>query len=243
MDPSIDVAVAVWCINGIGSDIFVFIIFFFLLYNLVSGRPLTLQEHQVYQKKHPFQFLFKISIIPSRTIESLIYRRAAAVMLRSGRLAAAANEDFNQTPPPSYLVLMEEGLPSYEEAVMVGQEMRLGIVSDEGEDEGEHCYLPSYVEAYRVDEEGTEVAKSKEGTDEASDEVFEEALEEVKLEEVGTEMAVLEVAFGENLNVVKVVEVGTEMTILEGAFGEALDEILQEEEGAESTAVDEVTVA
>ena len=133
---------------------------------------------------------------------------------------AAADESLNQTPPPSYLVLMEEGLPSYEEAVMVGQEMRQGIVSEVVEDEEEHCYLPSYVEAYRVDEEGTEVAKSKEGTDEASDEVFEEALEEVKLEEVGTEMAVLE-----------------------GAFGEALDKDLQEEEGGEITALDEVKVA
>ena len=164
-------------------------------------------------------------------------------MLSSGRLAAAANEDFNQTPPPSYLVLMEEGLPSYEEAVMVGQEMKEGMVSEMVEDEEEHCDLHSYVEAYRVEEEETEVVASKERTAEALDEVFEEALEEVKLEEVGTEMAVLEVAFGENLNVVKVVEVGTEMTVLEGAFGEALDEVLQEEEGAEITAVDEVTVA
>ena len=122
-------------------------------------------------------------------------------MLRSLRLAAAANEDFNQTPPPSYLVLMEEGLPSYEEAVMVGQEMKQGMVSDE--EEG--GYLPSYVEAAREEEE-TEGVASKERTDEALDEVFEEALEEVKLEEVGTEMAVLE-----------------------GAFGAALDKVLQDE--------------
>ena len=75
---------------------------------------------------------------------------------------AAAEEgtsSFHLAPPPSYLVLMEEGLPSYEEAVMVGQEMKQGMVSKVAEDEEEHFYLPSYVEAYRV--EGTEVAASK----------------------------------------------------------------------------------
>ena len=52
-------------------------------------------------------------------------------MSRSPRMAAADEDtsSFSQAPPPSYLVLMEEGLPSYEEAVMVGQEMKQGMVS------------------------------------------------------------------------------------------------------------------
>ena len=76
---------------------------------------------------------------------------------------AAADESLNQTPPPSYLVLMEEGLPSYEEAVMVGQETKQGMVGEVAEDEEEHCYLPSY----RVEE--TEVAASKGGMNKALD--------------------------------------------------------------------------
>ena len=36
--------------------------------------------------------------------------------------ADEGTSSFKQAPPPSYLVLMEEGLPSYEEAVAVGQE-------------------------------------------------------------------------------------------------------------------------
>merc|ERR1719222_1187560 len=110
---------------------------------------------------------------------------------------AAADEgtsSFHLAPPPSYLVLMEEGLPSYMEAVMVMQEMKQGMVSEVAEDEEEHCNLPSSVEAHRV--EGTEVAASK---DEASDKVFEEALEELKLEKVGTEMTSLGEVLEENL--------------------------------------------
>ena len=133
---------------------------------------------------------------------------------------------FHQAPPPSYLVLMEEGLPSYEEAVMVGQGMKQGMVSELAEDGEEQCYLPPSVEAYRV--EGTEVAASKD-----------EALEELKLDEVGTEMTSFCEVLEENLDEVKKVSVGTEMVVLEVACGEALEEGLQEGEGA----LDEVKVA
>ena len=142
---------------------------------------------------------------------------------------AAADEGtsgFHQAPPPSYLVLMEEGLPSYEEAVMVGQETKQGMVSEVAEDEEEHCYLPSY----RV--EGTEVAASNGGMNKALDKVLEEALEEFKLEEVGTEMTFLGEVSEENLDEFKVVKVRTEMVLLEEAFGEALEEGLQGGEGA-----------
>ena len=164
----------------------------------------------------------------TRKIASLIPRRAAAAMLRSRRIAAAdeGTSGFHQAPPPSYLVLMEEGLPSYEEAVMVMQEMKQGMVSEVAVDEEEHCNLPSSVEAHRV--EGTEVAASKD-----------EALEEFKLDEVGTEMTSFGEVLEENLDEVKKVSVGTEMVVLELACGEALDEGLQKGEGA----LDEVKVA
>ena len=129
---------------------------------------------------------------------------------------ASADEStsgLNQARPPSYLQLMEEGLPSYQEAVMMGQEMKQDMASKVVEEE-EYCYLPSYVEACRVEEE---------------------ALEEVKLEGATSLGEVLE----ENLDEVKVVEVGTEIAILEEApIGEALDEALEEED--ERDALDEV---
>ena len=113
---------------------------------------------------------------------------------------AAAATGLDQAPPPSYIVVMEEmveeGLPSYEEAViMVGQEMKQDMVSEVVEEDDR---LPSgNEEVYRVGEEGTEV--------------LEEALDEVKVEEVGTEMATLDEVFEETLDEVKVEEVGTVM--------------------------------
>ena len=113
-----------------------------------------------------------------RTIASLLSCRAAAA------------NGLDQTPPPSYIVVMEEmeeeGLPSYEEAViMVGQVMKQDMVSQVVKEDDR---LPSYEEVYRVGEEGTEV--------------LEEALDEVKVEDGGTEIAVME----ETLEEVKVAE-------------------------------------
>ena len=79
--------------------------------------------------------------------------------------------------------MVEEGLPSYEEAViMVGQVMKQDMVSEVVKEVvKEDDRLPSYEEVYRVGEEGTEV--------------LEEALDEVKVKEEGTEIAVLEETF------------------------------------------------
>ena len=152
----------------------------------------------------------------TRKIASLIPRRAAAAMLRSRRMTstgmtstrvASADEQgttfgLNQElPPPSYIVVMEEmveeGLPSYEEAVM-----KQDMVSEVVKEVAEEDILPAYEEVYRVQEEGTEVTAMEDPFGEALDEVLEEALDEVKVEEAETEIAVLE----ETLEEMKVAE-------------------------------------
>ena len=126
-------------------------------------------------------------------------RRAATVRLRTAA-SSAEQESRNLAPPPSYLIVMEEGLPSYEEAVMV--RMKQDVVED---------YLPSYEEAYAVEEVGTKMI--------TLGEVFEENLDVVKVVEVGTEMTVLEEALDEvleeALNEVKVAE-EISTTVVEG---------------------------
>ena len=44
---------------------------------------------------------------------------------------------LNQAPPPSYLIVIEEmeGLPSYEDAVMVGRKMKQDMVSKVAKEE------------------------------------------------------------------------------------------------------------
>ena len=146
----------------------------------------------------------------TRKIASLIPRRAAAAMLRSRRMTSTGmtlagmpstrmtSTDQQGTtgldqelPPPSYIVVMEEmveeGLPSYEEAVM-----KQDMVSEVVKEVKEEDILPAYEEVYRVGEEGTEVTTLEDPFEESLDEVLEEALDEVKVEEEGTEIVVLE---------------------------------------------------
>ena len=124
-------------------------------------------------------------------------RRAATGRLRTA--GSAEQESCNLAPPPSYLIIMEEGLPSYEEAVMV--RMKQDVVED--------C-LPSYEEANGVEEVGTKMT--------TLGEVFEENLDVVKVVEVGTEMTLLEEALDkvleEALNEVKVArEISTTVVV------------------------------
>ena len=95
---------------------------------------------------------------------------------------------------------MEEGLPSYEEALMVGQERKQDMVSKVLEEE-KHYYLPPYM----VEEEVTE----------GLNEVFEESLEE---------MTCLGEVLEENLD--EVVEVGAEMVALEAVPRESFSFLL-----------------
>ena len=117
--------------------------------------------------------------------------------MASTTMASTDEQGTALAPPPSYIVVMEEieeGLPSYQEAVM-----KQKMVSEEVKEED---ILPSNEEVYRVGEEGTEVTALEDPFEESLDEVLEEALDEVKVEEEGTEISVLE----ETLEEVKVTE-------------------------------------
>ena len=100
-------------------------------------------------------------------LSSLISCRA-----RAAWRSHESTSELNQTLPPTYLKLMEEGLPSYQEAVMMGQEMKQDMVS-----KVEVEVLEEKLDEVKVVEVGTEIAILEEACGEALDEVLEEEVQ------------------------------------------------------------------